>query len=98
MKTLISILLSIAFCSTLAQDTTKIKSKKVDLQKSLALKPTGINVLYQVITMGKYTAAEIVLPKNLQSYGWINFGDGTGRQEIYTKQDYLDKWSKYMDK
>lgn len=92
MKTYILIVLSIMFNIATAQDTTKVKSERI--LKS----PTQLNSVSRVITMGRYTASAITPPGNLKSYGWINWGDGTGREEIYTEKEYLQKWNRYIDK
>lgn len=50
-----------------------------------------------LITMGAYTAA-VYLNPNMKSYGWINYGDNAGRQEIGTKEEYESKFKEYMEK
>ena len=47
--------------------------------------------------MGSYTAA-VYLNPNMKTYGWINYGDNTGRAEIATKEEFEAKFKEYMEK
>jgi hypothetical protein len=68
-------------------------SLKVDLKRSL----DKTKKIYGVITMNYYTSAQIENP-NCKYYGWINYGDGVGRQEIATKEEWNKLWERYMEK
>ena len=59
--------------------------------------PTKTSTLTGIVTMGSYTAA-VYLNPNMKTYGWINYGDNTGRAEIATKEEFEAKFKEYMEK
>ncbi len=59
--------------------------------------PTKTSALTGIVTMGSYTAA-VYLNPNMKTYGWINYGDNTGRAEIATKEEFEAKFKEYMEK
>ena len=59
--------------------------------------PTKTSALTGIVTMGSYTAA-VYLNPNMKTYGWINYGDNTGRVEIATREEFEAKFREYMEK
>lgn len=59
--------------------------------------PTKTSALTGIVTMGSYTAA-VYLNPNMKTFGWINYGDNTGRVEIATREEFEAKFSEYMEK